>query len=264
MRKPRMAALLLLPLGLAGQHTTPPAPSDFVRPFSVDSLPFTYTPFQPGHNLANPAPPRIFRNFQLISFGHYSSAVAPFDAPSLTNAKTAYDVLGLECPACGIAPPNRTRATLQPFGAKLSVDLFHGHLQLFASYGGNESWRPDGQMQGIGAQHLSPLGGINSWKAVAPNLAPMWGGAHLLWDGQYNDSWLLQTHLGFRYFLDSEKSISFGISQGYVQNTGPSGAPNWRSTTADLTITLPDHPVKSLKRRLRRSIRSGRQRIAHS
>jgi len=196
-----------------------------LKPFTADS--FVYRSY------SEPRPKRQPSRFTLESFGKTEQRSNGFEE--------------LECPVCTPIPPNRTRYTIDPFGAKATLSFWHNRLQFSASFGGTESWRPDGLLQGIGNQKLSgsplsnALGGITAAKLRAPDHSFQWGGQHLITSDQYNDQWLLQSHLTARVFLDSEKNISMGVTKGYFYNEfNPLGARSWTSTTVDLTITFRD------------------------
>ena len=76
---------------------------------------------------------------------------------------------------------------------------------------------------------------------------------HFITNDQYNDQWLLQSHIGVRAFLDHEHNVSVGITKGYMYNNlSPLGMRGWSSTTADLTIRFNSIPVKAIVRRIRK------------
>ncbi len=221
--KSRITLCFLLPLAAFGQ-TEPHV--DFVKPFSVDSLTYVYPPFNIYKLPASPSP-----------WSQY------FNIRSLNQ---------FECPLCAWAPSNRTRFTIPDFGSEAKLSLLQGRLQFSASLGATEAWLPDGLLQAIGHQRLSPVGGINALKVVRPDLNPQWGGAHLFTTDQYNDAWLAQSRLSARLFLDPRKNISIGVTKGYMYNFSVAGTPSYTSTTADLTITFGDGPTKFLAKTLHR------------
>jgi hypothetical protein len=244
---PLCIAVTLCAACASAQSDEAVSPAEFVKAFSVDS--FVYEPTQRNYQLPPPQRPGLFKNFSLKSFGYPAAPFLQGYEPVPTTS-TFYNQPDLECPACTMGPPNRTRFTIAPFGSEATLGFWHGRIQLFASFGGSEAWRPDGMLQGLGTQLLSPLAGIHALKPVAPNLSPLWTGSHLLYTDQYNDAWLVQFHYGTRYFLDRRKNISVGISEGYLFNFAPAGQPRWKSTTADLTITFGNGPAKYLARHL--------------
>ncbi len=229
---------------------------DFLKPFTADSLTFqkprpewTYHPQTSGSRI-----PQL----RLESFGQ-SGRMDQSNFDLNPSVITGANLHGLECPICAVGMLTRSRATLQPFGWKLTLNLLHGRVQLFSSFGGAEWWRPEGFLQGIGKQKLggsplsSALGGITALKVSSPDLSVHWGGAHLLSNGQYDDQWLLQSHFGAIAFLDPDRNVSVGITRGYLYNFGPSGMPSWSSTKADLTIRFDSIPLKALVRNVRKA-----------
>jgi hypothetical protein len=218
--------------------------NDFVKPFSVDSFVYSATPSKTNF---------AFRYFDSKS-SHFR--VKSFAAPG--EAVETREPNGLECPVCNVGPPNRSRYSAPPFGAKATYTFWHSRIELFASFGGTEAWKQDGMLQGVGGQKLSNFG-VN--EGLAPkfgSLSAQWGGSHLLTNDQYNDQWLVQSHMGLRYFLDQEKNVSFGFTKGYMYNFSPLGSPDWTSSTGDLTITFGNGPAKLVGKGMRRLFRRGR------
>lgn len=241
-----------------------PAAHDFLKPFSADS--FTYKRAAPLWSYSLPVPRAPNSHVKLESFGvSRRAAIAGFarDTPFVNG----FDRHDLECPVCPAGTPWRSRTTIEPFGAKLTFTFLRGRLQLFSSVGGTESWRPDGMLQGIGAQRFtgSPLsnalGGINTVKLSYPQRSFQWGGDHLMTNDAYHDQWLLESHVGIRAFLDREHNLSVGVTKGYLYNEmNPLGPSGWTSLKGDVTIRFDSIPVKAMARRFRR-LRASRRAV---
>jgi hypothetical protein len=249
---PRASLALALLLSAACLH----AQTDFLKLFTTDSFTYMRQPNRFDYHLGRDKP--LIPNFKLESFGYSRARVsdgAEFAVKPLVNF---YNPMHLECPVCGVAPPNRTRFSQEPFGAKATYRLFRNHLEFFASVGGEEAWKTDGMLQNIGHQRLPNFGMNPAMHVHFPDLNPWWGGDSHLTNDQFNDAWLVQSHIGARVYVDPHRNISFGFTKGYMYNFGPFGPPSWTSTTGDMTITFGDGPAKFLARRLRRVFRSMR------
>jgi len=210
-------ALFVLPAMLPGQ-------TGFLKPFSVDS--FVYSSATEKWTYIQTPPKHTKSHLKLESSGAF------------------------ECPFCRQEPANRTRATIEPFGAKATLSFWHDRVQFSASVGGTEWWRQDG------FDPLSdPISGIQAKKLKRSEGSFLFAGQHPIMNDQYNDQWLLQSHLAARVFLDSEKNVSLGVTRGYFNNNlNPLGATNWTSTTVDLTITFKD--VRSIRKVFRKKHRA--------
>jgi hypothetical protein len=148
---------------------------------------------------------------------------------------------------------------LEPFGSNLTFTFLRGHVQLSAGFGGTETWKTDGMLQGLGTQRIGgallaqSLGGIGALRPMVGVKSPYWGGGHLITNDQFNDQWLVQSHVGVRFFVDKHQNISFGFEKGYMYNQfNPFGSPGWTSSTGDLTIRFGDGPSKYVGRQLRK------------
>jgi hypothetical protein len=71
-------------------------------------------PTQGNYKLPPPQQPGFLKNFNLKSSG-YSSAPFLQGYEPIPTSSTLYNQPGLECPACTMGPPNRTRFTIAPF-----------------------------------------------------------------------------------------------------------------------------------------------------
>jgi len=209
-------ALFVFPAMLPGQ-------ADFLKPFGVDSFVYSsatqkWTYFE--------APPKHSKPHFLLE----SSGV-------------------VKCPICRQEPLNRTRATIEPFGSKVTFSFWHDRVQFSASVGGTEWWRQDGFNPLSGT-----IGGIQAQNLKRSERSFQFAAQHPIMNDQYNDQWLLQSHLTARVFLDSEKDVSVGVTRGYFYNNlNPLGTKNWSSTTVDLTITFKD--VRSIRKVFRKKHR---------
>jgi hypothetical protein len=224
------------------------AQTSFLKPFTVDSL--TYRPQSNRFDYHMRRDKPLIPNFKLESFGYSRAPVSDGDEFAVKPLVNFYNPMRLECPVCAVAPPNRTRFSQEPFGAKATYRLFRNHLELFASTGGEEAWKTDGMLQNIGHQKLPNFGMNPAIRVPFPDLAPAFGGASHITNDQFNDAWLVQSHLGARVYVDPRRNISFGFTKGYMYNFSPFGPPSWTSTTGDLTITFGSGPAKFLAKRL--------------
>jgi hypothetical protein len=231
-----------------------PAQTAFLKAFSVDSFTYKALPNRFDYHMRRDKP--LVPNFKLESFGYSRARLAEGDEFAVKPLVNFYNPMHLECPVCAVAPPNRTRFSQQSFGAKASYRLFRDHLELFASVGGDEAWKTDGMLQNIGHQRLPNFGINPAMHVPVGDLNPWWGYASHLTNDQFNDAWLVQSHIGARVYVDPHRNISFGFTKGYMYNFGPFGPPSWTSSTGDITITFGSGPAKLFARRLRRALRA--------
>ena len=125
----------------------PRSAAAFVKPFSADLFLHVKAPIQftyPSQNKGSRVTQLTLESFG--ESGRMDQAGSQFGPPAIMGTH----LNGLECPLCAFGMPVRSRATLQPFGAKATLNLLQGRFQLFSSFGGTESWRPEGFLQGVG------------------------------------------------------------------------------------------------------------------
>src|ERR1700676_4163302 len=84
----------------------------------------------------------FLKNLTIESFGY---GPGPLEAgfqfsPGYTAA--LFNLHGLECPGCVIGPVNRAKFTLPPFGAKATLRLWNGRVELSSGYAALEAWKP--------------------------------------------------------------------------------------------------------------------------
>ena len=159
---------------------------------------------QSDTRVSKPFPSSGFlKHLTIESFGYTSS--------TSTTTSMPYDFHGLECPLCTPGPMNRVRQLLPPFGAKASMTFWHERLILFAGFGG-----------------------VNA--ASSSIINPRTNPKLLLRSSPDNDDWILQRQIGAAVAVDPEKHLSFGISQGYLNDFGPSQK-SWTTTTGNLNFS---------------------------
>jgi hypothetical protein len=165
---------------------------------------------QSGVQEHKPFPSTDFlKHLTVESFGYTSSATAQGYEFSPTTTSALYNLRGLECPLCVPGPQNRVRQLLPPFGAKASLSLWHDRLILFAGFSGINAvtWG--------NSPRISPI----SMRATPDN-----------------DAWVVQRQIGASVAVDPEKHLSFGISQGYLNDYGPSKN-SWTKTTGNVSFS---------------------------
>jgi len=153
--------------------------------------------------------PGWLKNFTIESFG-YGPATSQEYAYSPGYFAALFNLQGLECPRCVLGPVSRSRFTLPPFGAKVSLKLFDNRIELFTGYGGIEAWKPDGTFEPRGRS---------------------------LWTNSYGDAWLTQAQAGVRLAIDRQQHVSVGATGRYLRNFG-SGPEHWNTFGGDVTVKL--------------------------
>jgi hypothetical protein len=162
--------------------------------------------------VSKPFPSSGFLKHLTVEFFGYSSSAIEQDYESSPNTTSRpYNLHGLECPLCTPGPMNRVRQLLPPFGAKASMTFWHERLILFAGFGG---------VNAASSSIINPR--------INPKL--------LLRSSPDNDDWIVQREVGASVAVDPEKHLSFGISQGYLNDFGPSKN-SWTTTTGNLSFS---------------------------
>jgi hypothetical protein len=160
--------------------------------------------------VSKPFPSNGFlKHLTVESFGYSSSEIEQGYESSPNTTSRPYSLHGLECPLCTPGPMNRVRQVLAPFGAKASMSFWHDRLILFAGFGG--------------------INAANSGNS--PRMTPLSMRA-----SPDNDEWILQREIGAAVAVDPEKHLTFGISQGYLNDFGPSKN-SWTTTTGNLSFS---------------------------
>ena len=84
--------------------------------------------------------PTFLKNLTIESFGFDLKQQAPGFQFSLGYTSTFFNLNGLECPRCVPGPVDRDgRFTLPPFGAKATLKLQDGRVQLFGGFAALEA-----------------------------------------------------------------------------------------------------------------------------
>jgi hypothetical protein len=158
--------------------------------------------------------PPFLKNFTIESFGFTLAPQAPGFQFSPGYTSTFFNLHGLECPYCVPGPQDRGgRFTLPPFGAKATLKLQDGRVQLFSGFAALEAWKPDGTFE--------PRG-------------------HSLFSTSYGDAWLAQTEAGGRISLDPHQHLWIGATGRHLSNFGP-GQKEWNTFSGAATFEFGHH-----------------------
>lgn len=159
------------------------------------------------------------KNLTIESFGYDPKAREPgFELSPGYAAATWFNLQGLECPGC-VMQSTRTRSTIPPFGANVTLRLFGGRVELFAGFGGLEALRPDGTFQPLGRRRLRNAEGAFTGFAS--------GG----------DAWLTQIKAGAAVAVDRHRHVWIGGTARHLYNFGP-GQSQWSTLSGDATFKL--------------------------
>jgi hypothetical protein len=153
--------------------------------------------------------PTFLKNLTIESFGFDLAPQAPGFQFSPGYTATFFNLQGLECPRCVLGPVDRDgRFTLPPFGAKATLKLQQGRVELFSGFAALEAWKPDGTFE--------PQG-------------------HRAFSSSYGDAWLAQTEAGGRIALDRGQHVWVGASGRHLSNFGP-GQKEWNTFSGAATF----------------------------
>jgi hypothetical protein len=158
--------------------------------------------------------PTFLKNLTIESFGYTLAPQAPGFQFSPGYTATFFNLQGLECPRCVGGPIDRAgRFTLPPFGAKATLKLQDGRVQLTSGFAALEAWKPDGTFE--------PRG-------------------HSPFSSSYGDAWLSQAEAGGRIALDPGQHIWIGATGRHLSNFGP-GLRDWNTFSGNATFEFWHH-----------------------
>ena len=108
---------------------------------------------------------------------------------------------------------NRTRYSLPAFGREATLKSRSGRAEIFAGFGGINSWRADNT-----GLETGPL----SFRR----------------DSSFNDAWLVQSWVGTRIAVLRGKHVWFGATYRHVENFGTDGPRRWNSIGGNVTFVF--------------------------